>query len=160
MYYKILIYIYICIYKLKYGYTNISAKVIYLQMAHETADFTSRIFKGAKNATGMRQAKVRKNYAAGTFPSKEGQAYYSSYRNSVRDYFERQKYFRIPNSNDKDYVVKTVRSNYAGDKMYGQKWLAAYAQKDVPFFVKASPVFFFTLLAFASFGTYLIFKKK
>lgn len=71
----------------------------------------------------MRQAKIRKNYATGTA---HGHATFSNLFNSIRDYFERQKNFKIPNIGTAGYVAATVKSNYAEDKKYAQKWLSIF----------------------------------
>ena len=128
---KILIWVYIHFLKQWYGFSKISTRLIYAQAYHETGNFTSKVFKQNKNPFGMRQAKIRKNFATGT---SLGHATFSSLFNSVRDYFERQKNFRIDSTNDSKFMVSTVNSNYAEDKLYLQKW-----QKTVDT-IKISPV--------------------
>ena len=95
-------------------------KVIYGQAWHETGNFKSPVFKQNKNLFGMRQAKKRKNFATG---ENLLHATYGNIKDSVRDYFLRQKDFRIPNSDISEYVDATVKSGYAEDPLYLSKWL-------------------------------------
>lgn len=116
---KLLIWIYISILKQWYGYKDISTELIYAQAKHETGNFTSRIFKENKNAFGMRQPSIRENSVSG---SALGHATFTSLFNSVRDYFQRQRYFKIGGQSDDQFMVNTIDSNYAEDKQYLQKW--------------------------------------
>ena len=121
MWQKFLIWYQIWKYKNLAGYTKVPTKVIYAQAWHETAGFKSAIFKENKNLFGMRQAKKRKNLATG---ENRHHATYRSHKDSIRDYFLRQKDFGIPNtSNIDEYVRSTVYSGYAEDEMYLPKWL-------------------------------------
>lgn len=116
---RIKIFIMIYLAKFFYGFSKISTSVIYAQAVHETGDFKSKIFRENNNLFGMRQAKVRKNYATGT---KSGHATFKTHNDSIRDYFERQKNFRISAVNDEEFILSTVNSNYAEDKNYLSKW--------------------------------------
>ena len=142
---KIWVWLLIHILKQWYGYSAVPTKLLYGQAYHETGNFTSTIFKENKNLFGMRQAKVRKNFATGTA---HGHATFGSLFDSVRDYFERQRDFKIPNSDASGYVEATVKSNYAEDPKYRQKWLNIYNNVAVPVVVRYSH-YFVTLVALA-----------
>jgi hypothetical protein len=114
---KIIILIYVT--KTYYGFTQVSTKCLYAQALHETGDFKSVVFRENKNLFGMREPKVRKTRAIG---SNKSHAVFKNHCESIIDYFLRQKYFNIPNSTDSLYMLNTVKSNYAEDKKYLQKW--------------------------------------
>lgn len=132
---KIQIWLYLHFLKQWYGYGAVSTKLLYAQAYHETGNFSSKIFKENNNIFGMRQAQVRKNYATGTA---HAHATFSSLFNSVRDYFERQKYFKVANVGGSGYVESTVKSNYAEDREYSKKWLNIYNNVPVPVIVRYS----------------------
>jgi hypothetical protein len=140
---KIKIFLFIHILKYVYGFGSISSKLIYAQSAHETGNFTSKVFEENNNLFGMRQAKVRKNFATGT---NRGHATYKNLYDSVRDYFERQKNFRISSGNDAAFVDSTVSSNYAEDRKYKEKWLAMNTSVKLPFSSGLLVLLFFFLL--------------
>ncbi|TPN88837.1 glucosaminidase domain-containing protein [Aquimarina algicola] len=116
---KFKLFLYIWVIKQLYSYNRVPTKTIYAQAWLETGGFTSAIFKENHNLFGMRQAKVRKNFATGTNRS---HATYKNHLDSIRDYFERQKYFNIPDGTTSTYIDATVKSNYAEDSNYKQKW--------------------------------------
>lgn len=120
MWQKFLFWYMIWKYKRLAGYTKVPTKVIYAQAWHETGGFKSKIFRENKNLFGMRQAKKRKNLATGELHS---HATYRGYKDSIRDYFLRQKNFGIPNVGESEYIERTVNSNYAEDRLYWSKWL-------------------------------------
>lgn len=126
-----------------YGFANISTKLIFAQAVHETGNFTSAVFKENNNLFGMRQAKVRKNYATGT---NRAHATFKNHFNSIRDYFERQKNFRIDNTNDTRFVETTVNSNYAEDANYKSKWIATVNTLKSPVDIKRLGLLFFSLI--------------
>ncbi len=126
---NILIWCMIWFHKNAYGFTNISTKLIYTQAYHETGNFKSAVFKQNNNLFGMRQPKVRKNYATG---SNLGHATFKNHNDSIRDYFERQRNFKIGNINDEAYIEATVKSNYAEDKRYKEKWIALLDKVKAP----------------------------
>lgn len=118
---KVSIYFMIWFAKMLYPkFLSVNTGIIYTQAKHETGDFESDILKENNNLFGMKQAKVRKNYATGT---NRGHATYKSKWDSIRDYFERQKNFNIPTKN---YMVETVNSGYAEDQKYLDKWTNLY----------------------------------
>ena len=94
----------------------------------------------------MRQAKSRKNFATGTA---NHHATFSSLFNSVRDYFERQKYFKVPNGTAEEYISGTVKSNYAEDGAYFQKWRNIYQNVSVSPVIRYSG-YFITLVVAAA----------
>lgn len=139
------LWLYISALKFYYGFSAISTALIYAQAKHETGNFNSKIFHENNNLFGMRQAKIRKNYATGT---NRNHAIYKNLFDSVRDYFERQKNFRISNTNDSEFIASTVKSNYATDKKYKEKWLAVRQGVKPPFnFTVLLALFFFLLVA-------------
>jgi uncharacterized FlgJ-related protein len=131
-----------------YGYTKVSTKCLYAQAKHETADFKSEVFIENKNLFGMRQPKIRKNRAIG---SNKLHAVFPSHNASIIDYFLRQKYFKIPNTNNDLYMVNTLNSNYAEDKNYLSKWQNHLRSVKVPAFfniVLYGGLFFLLLVLF------------
>ncbi len=153
---KILIWVYIHFLKQWYGFSKISTKLIYAQAYHETGNFTSKVFKQNKNPFGMRQAKIRKNYATGT---NLGHATFSSLFNSVRDYFERQKNFRIDKTSDAKYINSTVNSNYAEDKLYKQKWENTFNTIQIsPVIQNSNKIIGFLIIAFLVYMAFLLFR--
>ncbi|WP_142786099.1 glucosaminidase domain-containing protein [Changchengzhania lutea] len=148
MYLQVKIWLLIWFYKNLNGYYNISTKLLYAQALHETGKFTSAVFKQNKNLFGMRQPTKRKTTATG---SNLGHATYTSHRKAIIDYFIRQKYSKIFNTNDNRYVVDTVRSGYAEDKLYAVKWQRIKENTKVPFFVHLlayGGLFFLLLVVF------------
>lgn len=116
---RIKIYIMIYFAKLYYGFSKISTSVIYGQAWHETGNFKSKYFKENNNLFGMRQAKIRKNYATG---SQYGFATFKSHFDSIRDYFLRQKNYKIDSRSDEGYMKSTFDSGYAVEKDYLIVW--------------------------------------
>lgn len=105
--------------KIWYGYKNIDTAVIFAQAKHETGNFTSDIYKENNNLFGMQVPSIRKNYVTG---KNRGHATYKSLFDSVRDYFLRQKNFRIPSTSNFDFMMSTNDSGYAEDGSYYRKW--------------------------------------
>ncbi len=132
---KIKIWLYIHFLKAFYGFSAIDTALIYAQARHETGDFTSRIFKENKNLFGMRAAKVRKNFANG---SNYGHAVFSSYFDSVRDYYERQKYFGVSARSNEYFIDSTIKSNYAEDTKYAEKWFVMWEHNKIPKYIRYS----------------------
>jgi flagellum-specific peptidoglycan hydrolase FlgJ len=126
---KIKLWVLIWYYKNFYGFINISVKVLYAQMMHETGNLKSEVFKQNNNLFGMREAKVRKRSVEG---SNLGHAVYKNHSQSVVDYFLRQKNFRISNQDDTSYINDTVNSNYAEDKSYKEKWVNTIKTIKIP----------------------------
>ncbi len=141
-------------YKNSNGYGNISVKLLYSQAWHETGNFSSQVYNENKNIFGMRHPSKRKTLSQG---SQHGHARYKSVKDSIVDYFYRQENFRIPNSNDEQYMLDTVRSNYAEDKNYLTKWKAIYAKMKLPVDNK---LLYLLGLFFLVFIVYLVIKTK
>jgi len=137
------------------GYNNISTKLLYAQAWHETGDFKSEVFKENNNLFGMRHPSKRKTYSKG---SSLGHAVFESHYDSIRDYFERQKYFSITDTTDTDYMAQTVASNYAEDVNYLPKWKNVYSKIKMPVsnLWLYLGIFFLVLIALIM----LIFKRK
>lgn len=127
-----------------YGFGKISTNLIYAQSLHETGNFTSAVFKENKNLFGMRQAKRRKNFATGT---NRNHATFKTHFDSIRDYFERQKNFRVNNTSDALFVETTLSTNYAEDTNYKQKWLATNSSLVSPVSTKTLIILFFSILS-------------
>lgn len=120
---KLYIFLTIHIFKIYYGFKNISTKLLYAQAYHETGGFTSKVYKENKNLFGMRQPKKRKTFATGT---KNNHAIFKTLAASIRDYFLRQKEFNISNQTNDSFIDETVNSGYAEDKKYKSKWLNVF----------------------------------
>ncbi|MFI1773764.1 glucosaminidase domain-containing protein [Thalassobellus citreus] len=145
---KLKIWLLLWFYKTINGYYTVSTKLLFAQAYHETGNFKSEVYKENKNLFGMREAKVRKKTAIGT---NKGHAVYKNHRQSIIDYFLRQKNFNIPNSSDNTYMLNTVASNYAEDPLYLQKWRALKTKVKVPFVVNIlvyGGLFFLLLIMF------------
>jgi flagellum-specific peptidoglycan hydrolase FlgJ len=138
--------------KLLYGFAKISTSVIYVQAYHETGNFKSKIFKENSNLFGMRKPSKRKTFATG---SQNGHAVFKSHWDSIRDYFERQKNFRINSVGDEEYMISTVASGYAEDKNYLSKWknLNISVKSPVDNLYFAFIFFFFFISVLIWFGT-------
>lgn len=117
-------------YKTYYGYFKVSVKCLYAQAKHETGNFTSEVFKDNNNLFGMRQAFIRPRDVEGT---RHNHAYYKNHRQSVIDYFLRQKYYKLGNLTDEEFMQATIQSNYAEDTSYITKWKAHILQVKTPF---------------------------
>lgn len=107
-------------------YWSTPTALLYAQAYLETGGFTSAIFKENNNLFGMKQPQVRKTTATG---NNRGHATYSTVFHSVYDYFLRQIEFKIKGRDVQEYVENTVKSNYAEDKSYSQKWLNIFETK-------------------------------
>jgi len=112
----------------QYGYSGRVADFAICQAAHETGFFTSDLLLRADNAFGMRPANVRPQPRIGV---DNGYAVYATLKDSVRDYFDRQRAFHIPNTNDPaEYIAATVASGYATAPTYAERWAAILANVD------------------------------
>lgn len=142
---KIKIWAYIFILKNLKGYAKVSTKLLYAQAWHETGDFKSQVYKENNNLFGMRHPSVRKTRSTG---SKYAHAVFKNHYDSVLDYFLRQKYFKIPDSDDQEYMVNTVNSGYAEDKVYLAKWQNVKDKISKPFttWFFVGLLFFFVLI--------------
>lgn len=111
----------------EYGYDRVPLGLVLAQSALETGYWSSPVFRNARNAFGLRRARVRPTPAVGVY---QGHAAYRSLTDSVRDYLDRQRAFRIPNTaNVNEYVNATVRSGYAAATNYGPTWLSVYRSR-------------------------------
>lgn len=115
-------YILIILVKLMYvEYWTLPASLIYAQCYHETGGFKSPIYKENKNLFGMKINS--RSYHRG---SSRGHALYDSKYDSIKDYFERQKQFKINYNDVHQYIISTVNSGYAEDKTYNKRWFDTY----------------------------------
>jgi len=104
-------------YFIAFGFTPLLARCFVAQAAHETADFTSTIFKTNNNICGMKYA--GQQFATG---EKNGYANYLNIQQSAQDLAQwynkrRNKLFSLPltiNSID-DYVSFLKNGNYFED---------------------------------------------
>lgn len=142
---NIKIYLMITFAKFLYGFSRVSTMVIYGQAIHETGRFSSDIFKENKNLFGTKMPRIRKTYGQG---SKRGHAYYKSHWDSIRDYFERQKYFKVDSSNDEAFIESTFKTGYAEDKQYITRWKNVIATSKKPIGNIYLYLLFFFLLGF------------
>lgn len=107
-----------------YGFDRVPLGLFLAQSALETGWWSSRVYRYGRNAFGLRLARVRPTPAVGEF---ERHARYLSLTDSARDYLDRQRAYRIPNTSDPSaYVAATVRSGYATASRYGASWLDLY----------------------------------
>lgn len=93
------------------GFDIPQAKIITAQAAHETGNFTSKIFKENNNLFGMKLPKVRKTFATG---EKYGHATFDNLADSVKDfkiYYKNFKYLPVYNTIN-SYVLALVKRNY------------------------------------------------
>ena len=111
-----------------YGYSKIPTKTIFAQASLETGDFRSNIFRENRNIFGMKLAQKRETLGTG---QNRDHATYRSVKDSVRDYFLRQKNFGIPNDLDR-YQMATIKSGYAEDPQYLRKWESLERNLKVP----------------------------
>lgn len=151
---KIKLWVLLWYYKNLYGFVNISVKVFYAQIMHETGNLSSEVFKQNHNLFGMREAKQRKRSVEGT---NLGHALYKNHSQSIVDYFLRQKNFRISNQSDTEYIDATVNSNYAEDKNYKAKWLNTIKTVKVPVLQNIA---IYGGLFFFGFLMYFIYKQQ
>lgn len=83
-------------YLIELGFNVAQAKIILAQTAHETGNFTSKIFKENHNLFGMKYAGQ-----ALALGSKYGHAYYRDFFESIKDfarYYKRHKYLPVYSS--------------------------------------------------------------
>lgn len=93
------------------GFKEGTAKFITAQAAHETGNFTSKIFKQNNNLFGMKLPKKRKTTATG---EKYGHATYESIQDSVKDYslyYKNMGYMAIYPTID-TFIKALVKRNY------------------------------------------------
>lgn len=77
------------------GFDFYTAQRIVSQAAHETANFTSQIFRENNNPFGMKLPEQRRTYATG---ENRGHAVFASIADAVRDYWLYWQYWRLPNT--------------------------------------------------------------
>jgi len=113
------------------GASNAFAQIVLTQMMHESADFTSNVYKKNNNPMGMKVPRVRKSpyiLGAGTgAPSNEGPtpyARFASLSDAVKDLFHWLKYNKIKYNqltNIQDYVAALKSKSYFGSSDSGAK---------------------------------------
>lgn len=135
-----------------YGYTKLSVKLFYSQAFHETGDFKSPVYVQNKNLFGMRHPSKRKTFSKG---SNLGHAVFKNHWDSIRDYFERCKNFKLTNGSDSLFMVETVKSRYAEDKDYLKKWERIYGSIKLPI----NNTFLFIGVFFLVLISMLLFRK-
>jgi len=101
-------------YGLIHGYTFLTCDFILAQFRHETAGFTSRVFRECNNVSGMKVPNVRKRF--GIIGNDNGYAVYRSVFASVIDYWYRQRDFDMP----KDFTKSDYGKN--GALQYFAAW--------------------------------------
>lgn len=75
------------------GFNSLTARYLVAQAAHETSNFTSKIFRENNNLFGMKFPKVRKTTAIG---ERYGHAIYNSLKESVEDIALYHKALALP----------------------------------------------------------------
>lgn len=115
----------------KEGATNAFAQLVLTQMMHESADFTSNVYKRNNNPMGMKVPRVRKSpYILGSgtkAPSNEGStpyARFASLTDAVKDLFHWLRYNKIrfnEMETIKQYVEALRSKSYFGDSASGAK---------------------------------------
>ena len=114
-----------------YGFGRVPLGLFLAQSALETGYWSSDVFRHGNNAFGLRRARVRPTPAVGIYA---GHAQYLSLTDSVKDYLDRQRAFRIPDTSSAEvYVEATVASGYATATRYGSSWLSLYADRFASF---------------------------
>lgn len=93
------------------GFSAAMAKLITAQAAHETGNFTSKIFLNNNNLFGMKQPKKRKTTATGTM---SGHATFNTIEDAIKDfrfYHKALGYYQNYSSPD-EYVKALAAKNY------------------------------------------------
>jgi hypothetical protein len=107
-------------------------RVLFAQAYHETGNFTSRIFREAKNFFGMRPAQTRQKFYSDTLTTSNGNfAAYSGFFDSVRDRMDLDDYNGINTDlKTKDdvlqYMMQVQSKGYAIENDYVDVWLNVY----------------------------------
>lgn len=107
------------------GATDTFARLVVSQMVHESANFTSNVFKTDNNPLGMKMPSVRKSpyiQRAGTLaPGNEGKtpyAHFASLADATRDLFHWLRYNKINFQNirtPENYAQVLKSKGYYGD---------------------------------------------
>lgn len=96
---------------IQYGFNYQQARYITAQAAHETANFTSKIFLENNNPFGMKLARIRETTAIN---EKNGHANFTDIESAVKDfalYYKAFKYLTVYNSID-TYVMALYKNAY------------------------------------------------
>lgn len=106
-----------------YGYGAIPPVLILAQAWHESAGFTSDLWRDGNNPFGLKVPTKRHTYATGKI---YGHAKFNTVNDAVRDYFTRQRYWGVPgNQGAAEFVKGTLLSGYATDPLYAAKWIGS-----------------------------------
>ena len=110
---------------------NVYFKALYTQAYHETAGFTSNIYRNSYNMFGMKAPNTRKKYCAIHEYDSGGYAAYQRFIDGIDDRigWDNQKSdFSMPvNEQDvDDYFAFIVRHHYAEDVEYSAKLMRLY----------------------------------
>lgn len=141
-------------------YAKIPTLLILAQAKHETGNFTSDIFKTGNNLFGMKVSTATPDGFIETGEYK-GHAQYKNAFDSIKDYFVRQKHFKISGDSWNLYIEKTVSSGYAEDPNYNKLWADTFTKLQSSFGTVFTVIkyFFFVLLIALLWFTYRLFKK-
>jgi uncharacterized FlgJ-related protein len=90
-------------------------EIVMAQAILESGHFKSKLFKNNNNLFGFRQAKRRETTSIGT---KNGYAYYKSWRESVIDYQMYSKRYLSHIKTEEEYI-KYLNKHYSESKNYG-----------------------------------------
>jgi hypothetical protein len=111
---------------------NFYNRVLFAQAFHETGNFTSRIFREAKNMFGMRPAQSREKFYIDTLTTSNGVfASYSGFFDSIRDRMDLDDYNDLNTDlRNKDdvlqYMMQVQAKGYAIETDYVDAWLNVY----------------------------------
>jgi hypothetical protein len=127
------------------GFGSVPMGIVIAQSDLETGGWSSRLYREANNAFGMRYARQRDTPAIGE--TAQGFAIYATVADSVADYFDRQRAFDIPNTpNASAYAAATVQSGYAEEAGYFDAWLSRYRPAAVPAASGAAGLLFLAII--------------
>lgn len=107
-------------------------RALYSQAVHETADFTSRIWKETKNAFGMRPSVSRHKFYSWKLTTGTGDyAGYDTHKDTISDRVDLDRNFNrktdLLNLQDvADYMAHVKEKGYATDPEYVRKWKFIY----------------------------------
>lgn len=105
---------------------NTNTDLIYAQAILESARFKSPIFIENNNFLGLKHPSKRPTTSIG---SNRGHAKYKNHFDCLTDYFLRQTYFKVKDTNEVDeYLGELLRTKYAEDKSYFAKIKQIYSE--------------------------------
>lgn len=118
---------------MKAGYTAEQRNVLYGQMAYETGNFTSALYKTANNVCGMQVATKRPQRRSGTATAEGRKNMYAKYSSpfwGVYDLYVYLGYVGIPKTSDPAVYTALLKAKgyFEGDSVSYAKGIAVYMQ--------------------------------